>query len=277
MEVLVGLGLMSARLLLSVASSRQPPSALLTTLLPCPPLLQLAFQRIRELQSAVEDARLEASAKDGRLAELEALAAEAQVGGDRAGGSTACKKDGALALQGCRLRQHPSMPPQPTICLQELAASNRALQARCDDAQKAVHSSRESEAQLQDQIVRCAGLVGWGAWGLPLRLRPERTAPLLVCHASPIKAYMPLPPRHPAAWPSSASPFTQKSPTYRGRCGFAGVLVGCNARAQLACACLLRARSPPGLPDHLPFAASPHPYTINCRWSPCRNRCGQAG
>ena len=50
---------------------------------PCTPLPppQLAFQRIRELQSTIEDGRLAAAAKDARLAELEGELAAAQVGG----------------------------------------------------------------------------------------------------------------------------------------------------------------------------------------------------
>lgn len=63
------------------------PAALTQTLPP-----QLAFQRIRELQSAIEDGRLAGAAKDARIAELEGELAAVQVG--------PCD-DGAESRAGC--------------------------------------------------------------------------------------------------------------------------------------------------------------------------------
>lgn len=80
---------------------------------------KLALQRVRELQSKVEDARLEASAHAARIEALEAALEE--------------EKQAAAAAA-------------------ELEAASRELAARCDKLQHAVDQYRDSDAQLQDEI-----------------------------------------------------------------------------------------------------------------------------
>lgn len=80
---------------------------------------KLALQRVRELQSKVEDGRLEASAQAARIEALEAALQKEQ---------------------------------QAARAAADLEVANRELAARCEKLQQAVDQYRDSDAQLQDEI-----------------------------------------------------------------------------------------------------------------------------
>lgn len=109
----------------------------------------LAFQRIRELQGAVKDSKLEVAAREERITQLEQRVAFLEHEARAAQVRGAMMHSLEVSWDRARLMGAPALHPN----MQAAEKEQKRLAARFEELQRGLDKYRDSDAQLQDQII----------------------------------------------------------------------------------------------------------------------------